>query len=414
MSMAAANSLFTIYGVELEYMLVDARTLDIRPISDQLFHEVTGEFQGDFENGPASWSNELVSHLVEIKTTEPAPSLTPLAGLFQSQVHQINDHLAQLGARLMPSAMHPWMDPTRETQLWQHEYHEVYETYDRIFNCRSHGWANLQSVHLNLPFADDDEFARLHAAIRLLLPILPALAASSPLVDGKYSGWMDTRLETYRGNSRRFPAITGQVIPEPVFSRGDYEQQIFAPMFRQIAAVDSEGTLQHEWLNSRGAIARFDRQAIEIRVLDVQETPAADVAICALASAVLRSLVAETWTSLAEQQAWPVEPLNRILTTASHDAEQALVEDPAYLAQFGYTQPRATLQELWQHLWQTAQATLLEQDPAWGHPLQVILQQGPLARRLTRAVGPDLDRSRLHSVYARLCDSLAQGRMFEV
>jgi hypothetical protein len=31
--------------------------------------------------------------------------------------------------------------------------------------------------------------------------------------------------------------------------------------------------LRHEWVNARGAIARFDRSAIEIRVLDVAECP---------------------------------------------------------------------------------------------------------------------------------------------
>ena len=50
----------------------------------------------------------------------------------------------------------------------------MYEAYDRIFDCRGHGWANLQAVHLNLPFSGDEEFGRLHAAIRLVLPIMPA------------------------------------------------------------------------------------------------------------------------------------------------------------------------------------------------------------------------------------------------
>jgi len=412
MSTAAAHSLFSIYGVELEYMLVDVESLEVRPISDRLFHDVTGAFQGDYENGPASWSNELVSHLVEIKTTDPAPNLAPLDALFHSQVDQINQRLARHGARLMPAAMHPWMDPTRETRLWPHEYHEVYETYDRIFNCRTHGWANLQSVHLNLPFADDEEFARLHAAIRLLLPLLPALAASSPIVESRYSGWLDTRLETYRGNSRRFPAITGQVIPEPVYSRADYARHIFEPMFRQIAQVDAEGTLQHEWLNARGAIARFERQAIEIRVLDVQETPRADVAICAFTSAVLRQLVAETWTPLSEQQRWPVEPLAHWLSATSRDADCAVIEDADYLAQFGFPESAATARELWQHLWQQTKASLLHDNPAWQQPIEVILQQGPLARRLIQALGADPDRQRLHSVYTRLCDCLAQGQLF--
>ena len=77
----------------------------------------------------------------------------------------------------------------------------IYQTYDRIFGCKAHGWANLQSMHLNLPFADDAEFARLHAAIRLVLPIIPALAASSPIADGRPTGFMDIRMEAYRTHS---------------------------------------------------------------------------------------------------------------------------------------------------------------------------------------------------------------------
>ena len=88
----------------------------------------------------------------------------------------------------MPTGMHPWMDPAREFELWPHGDREIYAAFDRIFDCRGHGWANLQSMHLNLPFADDDEFGRLHAAIRALLPLLPALAASSPFADGHARG----------------------------------------------------------------------------------------------------------------------------------------------------------------------------------------------------------------------------------
>src|SRR5690606_30349750 len=126
----------------------------------------------------------------------------------------------------------------------------------RIFDCRGHGWANLQSVHLNLPFANDDQFGRLHAAIRLLLPLLPALAASSPLIESRRSGLLDTRLDVYRSNAARIPSVSGQVIPEPVYTRSDYDREILQRMYRDVAPFDPDGTLQHEWLNARGAIAR--------------------------------------------------------------------------------------------------------------------------------------------------------------
>ena len=92
----------------------------------------------------------------------------------------------------MPSGMHPWMQPARETRLWPHESGPIHRAYDALFDCRRHGWANLQSMHVNLPFGEDltpdGEFARLHAAVRLVLPLLPALAASTPHHNGCHAG----------------------------------------------------------------------------------------------------------------------------------------------------------------------------------------------------------------------------------
>ena len=134
----------------------------------------------------------------------------------------IDQLLEPMGARLMPTAMHPWMDPRTETRLWPHDNALIYQAYDRIFDCKKHGQANLQSMHINLPFADDAEFARLHAAIRLVLPIIPALAASSPIADGKASGYLDYRMEAYRTAVQRVPSAIGQVIPDTVNSRAEY------------------------------------------------------------------------------------------------------------------------------------------------------------------------------------------------
>ncbi|MFN0053698.1 MAG: glutamate-cysteine ligase family protein, partial [Planctomycetales bacterium] len=216
MSAIAPLHLFSRFGVELEYMIVDGRSLDVAPRASELFQAAAGTITGELERGPITWSNELVAHVVELKVSEPAASFAGLPQAFQEEVRQINRCLAPLGCRLLPGGMHPWMDPGRETRLWPHEYNEVYESFDRIFGCQGHGWSNLQSVHLNLPFASDEEFGRLHAAVRLVLPILPALTASSPIMEGRLTGWLDNRLEAYRTNSRKIPAIAGRVIPEPV------------------------------------------------------------------------------------------------------------------------------------------------------------------------------------------------------
>ena len=409
--MSAVNPLpaFEGYGIELEYMIVDRQTLSIMPIADSLLRTAAGEITSDVDRGHFGWSNEIVLHLVELKNARPDPALEPLAAGFQAEVNSINRLLHPLGAGLMPGAMHPWMDPAAETHLWPHENAPIYQAYDRIFDCRKHGQANLQSLHLNLAFADDGEFARLHAAVRIVLPILPALAASSPIADGRPSGLLDTRMEGYRTAVSRVPSVIGQVIPETVGSRAEYQARILAPMYRDIAPLDPDGVLQHEWLNARGAIPRFDRNAIEIRVIDVQECPQADLAIAAAATAVIRSLYHVDSAALAEQQAIATDALASILLACIRDADQAVIVDAGYLRLLGFPGRHCRAGKLWHHLLET---TLLERSGSWSEPLRVISEHGPLARRILRALGPDFDPAHLHAVYRKLCDCLEAGRMF--
>jgi gamma-glutamyl:cysteine ligase YbdK (ATP-grasp superfamily) len=254
--------LFEATGIEIEYMIVDRDSLEVRPIADELIKAEAGAYESEIERGDIAWSNELALHVLELKTNGPARRLDGLARRFQENVGDANRRLEPMNAMLMPSAMHPWMDPEKDLRLWPHEYNPVYEAFDQIFGCRGHGWANLQSIHVNLPFADDEEFGRLHAAMRFLLPIMPGLAASSPVVDGRLTGQLDSRLEVYRKNTARIPSVTAAVIPEPVYSRGEYEERILGAIYRDLAPYDPKGILRDEWVNARGCIARFDRMEL--------------------------------------------------------------------------------------------------------------------------------------------------------
>lgn len=405
MSAPSVFHAFTGYGIELEYMIVDRQTLSVLPVADELLRRAAGACKAEVKRGKFCWSNELVLHLIELKNTTPDPALEPLPAAFQAEIRSIDRLLEPLGARLMPTAMHPWMDPLAETRLWPHDDAVIYRTYDRIFGCQAHGWANLQSMHLNLPFADDAEFARLHAAIRLALPIIPALAASSPIAEGRLTGFMDFRMEVYRTHQAKIPSSIARVIPDAVASRAEYHAAILVPMYREIAPFDPDGVLQHEWLNVRGAIPRFDRNAIEIRVIDVQECPQADLATAAAVTAVVRAL----YDAESMPQAIGTDTLVSILHACIRDAEQALIDDAGYLRLLGFPGRQCQAGELWRHL---IEATPLDSSEHWREPLRVILEQGPLARRILRAVGPDCPKARLDTVYRELCDCLEAGRMF--
>jgi gamma-glutamyl:cysteine ligase YbdK (ATP-grasp superfamily) len=399
--------LFEAVGVEIEYMIVDATTLDVRPVADQLFRQVLGEPGSDVPGEEITWSNELVNHVVELKTTKPTTDLKRTLSHYQTAVARVQRKLAPMGARLMPSAMHPWMQPLKEARLWPGENNEIYRAFDRIFDCRGHGWSNLQSMHLNLPFSGDEEFARLHAAIRIVLPLLPALAASSPFQEGESAGNLDNRMRHYMTNSRRIPQVAGQIIPEPVRSEQEYRERIFQPMWDAIAPHDPDEVLREEWLNARGAIARFERGSIEIRVTDTQECPLADLAVAAATVELVRALVEERWSSFQDQIAIEQIPLVDLFHQTIQSGFAIAVESRKYLASLGEQKPALSVGELWRSVLDRLEYI----DSPFGTVLDSILHNGNLAERLLRSVGAQPSRSQLHGAYGRLCDDLSAGRL---
>jgi len=378
--------LFEGFGVEIEWMIVDAESLDIRPSADVLLGE-----DGEVERGAMAWSNELVLHVLEAKTNGPAPTLEGLADAFHAEVVEAERRLEPLGCRLLPGGAHPWMDPAGETRVWPHEYTEVYRTFDRIFGVQGHGWSNLQSTHLNLPFSGDEEFAALHQAIRLILPFVPALSAASPVLDGVVQPNACERMERYRTNSVKIPSVSGGVIPDPSHSRKAYEEEVLAGLYRDLVPHDPEGTLRHEWVNARGAIPRFERGAIEIRVIDAQESPVMDLAVLKLVVALVRRLVAVGLDSPGRGARSPLDgvstdELKGVLGDTVRVAERASMRGPRRhealaplldllgIADLG---PRDA-GEFW-----AAGAQVTGEESA---ELRTLLDGGPLARRILRSL----------------------------
>ncbi|SFJ50242.1 glutamate-cysteine ligase family protein [Olleya namhaensis] len=400
--------LFEVYGIELEYMLVNTNSFKVAPIVDVLLTKKNGQLTSDIENGTIAWSNELVAHVVELKTNGPTKDLNSLAEAFHKNVLEINALLKPLQANLLPTACHPTMDPLKDTQLWKHSYSEVYELYNRIFDCKGHGWSNVQSTHINLPFYDDKEFEKLHAAVRVILPLLPGLCASSPILDGKVTGFKDTRLEYYKTNQKEIPEMTGLVIPERVFTKADYYATIFEPIKKAIKKHDTNNILDHHFLNSRGAIARFDRNAIEIRLVDIQECPKADIAICALIIEVLKLLVNGETVGLKKQEKWLKQDLFAILNNTIKDGELYNISDLNYLELFDL-KDAATVKDIWKHLYSLVKENISED---YQKALETILTHGTLSTRIITALKQDVSVKNITHIYNQLAQCLQNNVLF--
>ena len=79
---------FEAFGIELEYMIVDRATLDVKPLADRLLRQLGGRDCMEVERGAVAWSNELARHVVEVKTNGPRPDLERAARDFDEAVRE--------------------------------------------------------------------------------------------------------------------------------------------------------------------------------------------------------------------------------------------------------------------------------------------------------------------------------------
>ncbi|MCR4315594.1 MAG: glutamate-cysteine ligase family protein [Planctomycetes bacterium] len=408
--MRSKYGLMEVFGIELEYMVVDAATLSVKSIVDELFAGVTGKIQNVVERERVDWSNELVAHVCEFKNKRPEPDISDLEESFQSEIDFVNKKLETFGAMLMPTAMHPLMNPDIETRLWPHSQNEIYRSYDRIFGCKGHGWSNLQSLHINISFSNDDEFRKLHSAIRIILPLIPALSSSSPIVEGRYTGLKSSRLSYYLENQRRIPSIIGHAIPEYVESEQEYVRNILEPMYRDIAPLDTAGVLQEEWLNSRGAIPKFERGCIEIRLADVQESVVVDLSVAYFWTTLIRMIIEGGLIDIDATKKIDEADLQKILAANVRSGEFAEVTDLSFLALFQF-RSRMTSRELLSHLCSKA-IEHSSNNLSLGYVARIV-EKGTLSTRIENAVGPNPEKERIVEVYRELCRCLSEGEFFD-
>lgn len=415
-SRPASYRLFEVVGLELEYVVVDG---ELRPrcLLEEAFRRVAGRPTSYIERDEVGFSNELAAHVFEIKNVWPCRSL---ARAERDLVEGLRFFAAvlrdQLEARLLPTGMHPFMTPF-DTELWQRSGRGIYETYARIFPIRQHGWLNIQASHINLPFGSEADTIAMHNAAAALLPYLPALAASSPAFEGALGPAMDNRLEFYKRNQQSVPTITGKVIPEYVSSYADYKRVIFKPIYRALSELPGGGTLRHEWVNSRGAIMRFGRRALEMKILDVQECIKADVAIAVFVRAALQALVErlkEGKLQLPEHEML-VEDLDAVIREGGAATVRAEHLQPSSTGRRRPTTARSVLNQLLD----STRSLVRGEERSYLAIVEDRIRNGSLAERITRQVQrrsrrPGVSEAEaIRTVYEELAECLESNRPWE-
>jgi len=280
-----------VLGPEHEFSLVN-QELKVMPISDRIIKDYCGKIVNFIELPSFTFGKEMQLHVIEVKANSPFKSPGEFEETMQKAVITLNQIIKKYGATLLGTGMHPSLE-LKDTGIWTHYHKKIYSEYGKIFNLNQHGWLNIQSFHLNLPFQKEADGVQIHNQLANLGAYLPALASSSPIFGGKTGPDLDNRLQFYKTNQKEIPSITGEVIPEYTTSLSQYKHEVIERYSNDLEKAGASKTLLcREWVNSRGIIFRFDRSALEVRVMDEQECVKSDVALSCFVRAVLRGLIA--------------------------------------------------------------------------------------------------------------------------
>ncbi len=296
--------------------------------------------------------------------------------------------------------MHPLMR-LDETGVWPHYHRKIYGAMGKIFNLHQHGWLNIQSFHLNLPFRNETEGVLLHNLIVNLIAYLPAVAASSPIFEGKEGVDVDNRLRFYMVNQKEIPTITEGVIPNYVSSFKQYKSEVIGGYSKELAKAGANKTiLGREWINSRGVIFRFDRAALEIRVMDEQECVKSDVALSCFVRAALRGLM------IVKPELLPRELLLKDFNAVVKNGLEAKVSNPN----------GSTARKVLQHYFKVAEQNATAEEKLYLWLIKKRIEEGNLSdlirARVTAKAQHTGFHEATHSVYSTLISCLRNNEPY--
>jgi gamma-glutamyl:cysteine ligase YbdK (ATP-grasp superfamily) len=389
-----------VLGPEHEFSLVD-ENLKALPRVDKVIKDLYGRVVNFVELGEFTFGKELQLHVMEVKSNKPFKS--PKA--FEETMHKAVLRLGELlerryGASLLGTGMHPTLR-LEETAVWPHRHKQIYEAFSRIFDMKRHGWLNIQSFQLNIPYGNEAKAILMHNLLANVCAYLPAISASSPIYEGHLGDYVDNRLYFYMENQREIPSVTGKVVPEYVHSFEQYKKEIIGRYSADLAKFGAhQCILNKEWVNSRGVIFRFERKALEIRVMDEQECIKSDVALSCFIRALLRGLMK------ANEPFLPTEVLAEDFKSVIKDGLEAKVLHPN-----GPT-ARHVCKRFLKIAWENATAEEKEYLPL----IEKRLEHGNLSEVIRkkikdRAQKTDMDEAIL-DVYSKLLNSLKANEPF--
>ena len=254
--MFAGSTDFTV-GVEEEFSILDPQTLAMAPRFEELREAA--------DSDPllsAGITGELISSEIEI--------ISGIGADWQEALAQQRDRRRRLfaladgrGAALGATGTHPWAD-YREQQIIDTEHYRRVEEGLRYVAWRN----NTFSLHVHLGVRGIDRAVRVCDRLRPVLPLLLAVSANSPYLDGIDTGLHSARTQSF---TKSFPRCG---VPDAFGGWRAYREYI-----EFLVRTGSIVEFTQVWWSVR---PHFSFGTVEVRICDAQATAQESEALAAL------------------------------------------------------------------------------------------------------------------------------------
>ena len=244
-------------GVEEEFSILDPRTLALQP----RFEELRGAAESDrllYEH----ITGELISSEIEIISGAGADLHDALARQRERR-RRLFALTAAHGAALGATGTHPWADYREQPIIDTEHYRRVEEGLKYV------AWRNNTfSLHVHVGVRDIDRAVRVCDRLRPLLPVLLAISANSPWLDGLDTGLHSARTQSF---TKSFPRCG---VPDAFGGWRAYREYI-----EWLVRTQSIVEFTQVWWSVR---PHFSFGTVEVRICDAQSTAQESDALAAL------------------------------------------------------------------------------------------------------------------------------------
>ncbi len=252
-------------GIEEEFFLVDPESRDLLADPDIRIFEAC-EAQG----GPHKFVREFLRTQIESNSRVCESVADVRTALLETRSTVIRA-AETYGAAVMAASTHPFAD-------WKEQAPTPRERYERFVVTFQDSVRRflISGMHIHASFGDPNSRIRVMTAVRRYLPILHALSASSPFVEGRETGFKSFRLNLMTNLPR-----TG--LPGPLRSRAEFDRLV-----ADYQRLDFIGDASELWWDIRPS-GKFP--TVEMRIGDVCTRIDDAMCIVALYASLIRYLL---------------------------------------------------------------------------------------------------------------------------